>query len=193
MTIFVILFRNMIWFLYRKFFFLFQRYSAIYNKNTYINSPYVSRDTQIGNYVYIWYNTTITRAIIGNYCSIASHVSIGMGEHDLNQISTNAIFYTNPYEQLTAQDCILGNDVWVGVDSIIRRWVKIGNGAVIGANSFVNSDVPPYAIVAWSPARIIRFRFSERDIALIENSRWWDYSRDEAQKIIQDLTVKLHA
>ena len=74
------------------------------------------------------------------YVSIANNVTIGAGEHDLNKISTSSLFYDNAYDVLTEKDCIIGNDVWIGVDSIIRRGVTIGNGAIIGANSFVNQD-----------------------------------------------------
>lgn len=187
------LLRDIAGYFYRKLLFLFQRYTHIFQKSTYINSLYVSRDTKVGSYVYIGYNTSITRANIGNYCSIASNVSIGMGEHDLDGISTNSIFYENQYDELTKKDCIIWNDVWIGVDAIVRRGVTVGNGAVIGANSFVNKDIPPYAIVAWSPAKIIRYRFPDDQIALIEASKWWECPKDEAQKIFKELKNKIHA
>lgn len=104
-----------------------------------------------------------------------------MWEHDLDGISTNSIFYKNAYEKLTEKDCIIGNDVWIGVDVIIRRWIHIGNGAVIGANSFVNTDIPPYAIAVWSPAKIIRYRFPDEKIAIIEATKWWE--NDDIKKI----------
>lgn len=167
--------------------FFYRRYSLILTKNTYIHSKYVSRDTEIGDNTYVWTNTAITRAVVGNYCSIASNVSIGMGEHNLDKISTNSIFYENQYDELTKKECIIWNDVWIGVDAIIRRWVTIGNGAVIGANSFVNKDIPAYAIVAWSPAKIIRYRFTWEQIALIESSAWWNLWKDDAKKVFLGL------
>lgn len=193
MNIFMILFRDIARYFYGKLLYLFQRYSSIYKKNTYINSSSVSKDSQIGKYTYIGYNTAITRTTIGNYCSIASNVSIGMGEHDLDQISTNSIFYENQYEDLTKKDCSIGNDVWIGVDAIIRRWISIGNWAVIGANSFVNSDVPPYAIVAGSPAKVIRYRFTDAQITQIEDSQWWVHDKTEAKRIMEELTKGFHA
>lgn len=72
---------------------------------------------------------------------------------------------------------IIGNDVWIGVGSIIRRGVTIGNGAVIGANSFVNKDVPPYAFAVGSPARVIKYRFKKEMIEKIEESCWWQYEK----------------
>lgn len=52
----------------------------------------------------------------------------------------------------------IGNDVWIGMRSIIMPGVKIGNGAVIGAGAVVTKDVPDYAVVGGIPARVIRFR-----------------------------------
>lgn len=143
--------------------------------------------TEIGNYCYIGRYCYLTKVKIGNYCSIANNVSIGQGEHDLNKISTNSIFYENAFEELTQNDCEIGNDVWIGVDSIIRRGLKIGNGAVIGANSVVTKDVPPYAIVAGSPAKIIRYRFEQQKIELIEKSKWWELNFKEAKNKLINL------
>lgn len=155
---------------------------------TQIMSPsYISNDTIIGSYTYIGHNANITRAVIGNYCSIGNYVCIGPGEHDLTQLSTSHHFYTGPnwYDALTAQDCIIGNDVWIGVGAIIRRGVTVGNGAVIGANSFVNRDVPPFAVVAGCPARIIKYRFAPDKIKRLEKSHWWDMSPDAAAECMK--------
>jgi len=146
--------------------------------------------TSIGNYCYIGRYCYLTRVKIGNYCSIANNVSIGQGEHDLTKISTNSIFYDNAFTELTKGDCEIGNDVWIGVDSIIKRGIKIGNGAVIGANSVVTKDVPPYTIVVGSPAKIIRYRFDESKIKLIEDSKWWTIPYSDAKKIFQDMETK---
>lgn len=137
--------------------------------------------THIGKYCYI------TKTVIGNYCSIANNVSIGQGEHDLSKISTNSVFYENTYDELTKGNCTIGNDVWIGVDSIIKRGVRINNGVVIGANSVVTKDVPAYAIVVGSPAKVIRYRFTVKKIKLIEKSEWWNFSTFEAKKIFNEL------
>jgi acetyltransferase-like isoleucine patch superfamily enzyme len=148
----------------------------------------VSCDSEIGKYTYIGGNVGISKTQIGNYCSIANNVSIGNGEHLLDNISTSSLFYENPYEILTKDDCLIGHDVWIGADSIIRRGVKIGNGAVIGANSFVNKDVPDFAIVVGNPAKIIRYRFSPNKIQQIISSKWWEYDIEEAKNIIDKLS-----
>lgn len=158
----------------------------------YSERPWIDDKSIIGKYTYIGKNTCITKTTIGRYCSIANNVSIGMGEHDLQEISTNTIFYQqNPYDILTQKPCIIKNDVWIGVDSIIRRGVTIGNGAIIGANSFVNCDIPDFAIACGNPARIIRYRFSEKVQKIILESLWWEKYFLQAQKIIQKLKQEL--
>ena len=108
----------------------------------------------------------------------------------LKYVPLNGNQYENTFEELTKKECEIGNDVWIGVDSVVRRGVKIGNGAVIGANSVVTKDVPSYAIVAGSPAKIIRYRFEEEKIQLIENSKWWTTPPSEAKNIFQKLELK---
>lgn len=93
------------------------------------------------------------------------------------------------YHDLTKKDCIIKNDVWIGVNAVIRRGVTIGNGAVVGANSFVNKDVPDFAVVGGCPARIIKFRFDEETQKRIIASAYWDYAPEDAKKIIDSLDI----
>lgn len=82
---------------------------------------------------------------------------------------------------------IIGNDVWVGANVIIKQGVKIGTGAVIGANSLVLKDVPSYAVVYGSPARYVRMRFNEEQIKKIERSRWYEHDVVDAKRIIKGI------
>lgn len=151
----------------------------------------IDSNTSIGNYVFVGKNTHITKAKIGNYCSIANNVSIGHGEHDLKRLSTSTRFYENSYDELTSKPCNIGSDVWIGVGAVILRGVTIGNGAVVGANAVVTRDVPDFAIVAGVPARIIRYRFGDVSIGAINDSNWWDLDIDDARKVHKDLGEKL--
>lgn len=73
----------------------------------------------------------------------------------------------------------VGNNVWIGDAAILLSGVNVGDGAVIAAGAVVTRDVPPFAIVAGSPARVVRMRFAEDDIARIANLAWWDWSEEE--------------
>ena len=86
----------------------------------------------------------------------------------------------------------IGHDVWIGANAIILPGVsRIGNGAVIGAGSVVTKDVGPYEIVAGNPARAIRMRFDERQIAALESSRRWELDRHELADRIGELDAML--
>ena len=71
-------------------------------------------------------------------------------------------------------DIVVGNDVWIGFEAVILAGVKIGDGAIIGARAVVTKDVPPYTIVGGVPAKTIRKRFSDEDIATLMALKWWD-------------------
>ena len=146
-------------------------------------------DSEIGEYTYIGRYCDITLAKIGRYCSIGNFVVIGGGEHRLDRISTNFELYPDSQTgiELADRDLIIKNDVWIGTNAVIRRGVTIGNGAVIGANSFVNKDVPDYAIVAGTPARIVRYRFSDDVIQKILESKWWEKDKNDAIHALQEL------
>lgn len=123
--------------------------------------------------------------IFGNYCSIAQDVKIFRANHPLESFTLHPLFY-NPVmghvkeDLLVRKPIIIGHDVWIGANCIITPSVmKIGNGAVLGAGSVVTKDVPPYAVVAGNPAKIIKYRFNEYQIAQLEESKWWSLSKDE--------------
>lgn len=137
-------------------------------KNTSINGP----NTDI-----YAYKGTVK---IGNFCSIARNVSIQTYDHYHNRISTyfikHHIFKENWLDEITTKgDVIIGNDVWIGTHCVILSGVTIGDGAIIAANSVVNSDIPPYAIAAGSPAVVKKFRFNSDIISELNIIKWWDW------------------
>jgi len=142
----------------------------------------------VGAYTYIGKNCRVTRATIGRYCSIGDLCIIGPGEHLTDRVSTSTLLYDeNPFDILTRKPCTLGHDVWLGCQVTIRRGVTVGTGAVVGAHAFVNRDVPPFAIVAGVPARLVRYRFTVEQIAAIEASQWWNQDLREAREILRTL------
>ena len=116
------------------------------------------------------------------------------GDHKLDAISTYPFpIFNNGWESLydvnqlpIKGDIVVKNDVWFGYNSMVRNGVTIGNGAIIGANSFVVKDVPDYAIVAGNPAKIVKMRFDEKNIARLLEIAWWDW---DIEKINAKLPV----
>ena len=147
----------------------------------------IDEKTEIGNYNYVGRYSTITETKVGNYCSIASFVIIGPGEHPLDLFSTSprALDIVKLEYSLTKKETLIGNDVWIGAHAIILRGVQIANGAVIAAGAVVTRDVPAYAIVAGVPARVIRYRKSEEEIRQFEESKWWEYKPNELKMIVR--------
>jgi chloramphenicol O-acetyltransferase type B len=87
-----------------------------------------------------------------------------------------------------AGDTIIGNDVWVGSEAVIMPGVRIGDGAIIGTRSLVTRHVEPYAIVGGNPAKVLRKRFDDADIARLLELRWWDWSDAELREAMPILT-----
>jgi acetyltransferase-like isoleucine patch superfamily enzyme len=139
----------------------------------------------VGDFTYTSSNCTINNAKIGKLCSIGSDVKIGLGIHPSRDfVSTHPIFYsTRKQSQISfvkqslfkeTQHVIIGNDVWIGANSIVLDGVEIGNGAIISAGAVVNKNVPPYSIYGGVPAKLIKYRFDEGEIIFLQNLKWWD-------------------
>ena len=123
---------------------------------------------------------------IGRFCSIAAAVLIALGgEHHVDWVTTYpfpALFpdaKRYPGHPTTKGDVIIGNDVWIGYGATILSGVTIGNGAVIGARSMIASDVGAYQIAVGNPARPIRLRFAESEVASLQRIAWWDWPLEE--------------
>ena len=161
--------------------------------NDYYNDP---RDFEKNNVLY-QYPVNNDKLIIGKFCSIACKAKFLMtsGNHTMKSLAT----YTFPifYEEWGLDvnkvtdawdnkgDIVIGNDVWIGYDSIIMSGVKIGDGAIIGTRAIVTNDVPPYTIVGGVPAKVIKKRFSDNVILKLLNIKWWNWSYKKIQENIK--------
>ena len=117
------------------------------------------------------------KLVIGHYCSIADDVSILLGgEHRTDSVSTYPFssMYGREITAISRGPVVIEDDVWIGYGATVLSGVHIGQGAVIGACALVTSDVPPYAIVGGTPAKLIRWRFDETERRLASKI---DYSK----------------
>ena len=133
-----------------------------------------------GRYNYVAPLTGMYNVVLGSYCSIGPLTIFGGMEHSINWYSMSA----HLSKLGSAPKTKLGNDVWVGANCVIKAGITIGNGAVIGAHSFVNKDVPPYAVVVGSPAKVIKYRLTKELRNKLEEVRYWENSPQRAKKII---------
>jgi chloramphenicol O-acetyltransferase type B len=138
----------------------------------------------------------LTHLRIGKFCSIATDLTIIGYDHHHEWITTYPFLDKGvrpswsgtegiPYPQASEfgsnknrGDIIIGNDVWIGYDVKLFKGIEIGDGAVIGACSLVNKSVEPYTIVAGTPARPIRKRFNDAEIAALKRMGWWHWPKE---------------
>ena len=135
---------------------------------------------------------------IGSFCSIADNITIILGgNHRTDWITTFPFGHIFRDELEGANiaghprsngDIIIGNDVWIGRGATILSGIKIGDGAVIAANSTVTKDVQPYEIVGGNPARVIKKRFNEKITELLLKLKWWELPVDVIKNISQNLS-----
>lgn len=116
---------------------------------------------------------------IGKYCSIGKCKFVIDGDHDIKLASTYpfrefSMSEHAPMNHNPKSPPVIGNDCWICDDVVIYGGVKIGDGSVVAGNSVVTKDVPPYAVVAGNPARIVKYRFDEETIERFLELQWWN-------------------
>lgn len=149
---------------------------------------HIDRNSYVQNSVfgfgsYVGKDSVIKFTTVGNYCNLSWQLSIGGSNHNYKA----ACMYTASWwkrifnigeglEPIQMDDYTqIGSDVWIGSQANILRGVKIGHGAVVGAQSLVLEDVPPYSVVVGSPARIVKYRFDEETINRLLKIEWWSW------------------
>lgn len=162
---------------------------------TYYDDPVDPMGFEQNNVLFNWPEFG-DKLVIGKFCAIANGTKFIMGpaNHRISSISTypfhvfgGAWAEQTPehLEQLPRKgDIVIGNDVWLGQNSVIMPGVKIGDGAIVAAYSVVTRDVEPYTLVGGSPARPIKKRFDDEMTALLLQFRWWDRGSEELLELL---------
>jgi acetyltransferase-like isoleucine patch superfamily enzyme len=162
-----------------------------FGNHNYVGNGVSLESTSLGDHTYINANSTLRYCKIGKFCSIGSNVKAGLGIHPTHMISTHPSFYSKNKDFKTFSDqnyfqeyktITIGNDVWIGENAIIMGGLTIGDGAIIAAGALVTKDVEPYQVVGGIPAKHMKFRFSQKIIEDILNTRWWDLEEEWFEK-----------
>jgi virginiamycin A acetyltransferase len=138
------------------------------------------------------------RVVIGDYCSIARDVIFVVNEGHLPprgyrdyKVSTFPVAFVKKHGWRSRYDLPekrnfikVGNDVWFGIRATVLKGVTIGDGAIIGAGAVVTHDVPPYAVVAGVPSKILRYRYGQEQIKKLLKIAWWNW---DEQKIYDNM------
>lgn len=141
-------------------------------------------DCQVDRHSFVGYDCQLLNVEIGPFCSLGSRITIGGVAHPSHFVSTSPVFLSHKdsvkakfarHDYLPSIPTTLGADVWVGDGAFIKAGVNVGHGAIIGMGAVVTRDVPPYAVVAGNPARLIRYRFDEDVVQGLLHSAWWTW------------------
>lgn len=153
-------------------------------------------NTSLGEHSYIAVGSWTTCCNIGPFCSIGANVNMGLTKHSLEMISSSPIFQLHRNATgiswtdrdyapniLDTSTTTVEADVWVGSNALVMSGITLHTGCVVGAGAVVTHDVPPYAIVAGIPARIIRYRFPPEIIERLLEVKWWSLPDEKITKI----------
>jgi chloramphenicol O-acetyltransferase type B len=150
-----------------------------------IQTKCVLNATQIGRLSYVARETYLNEVNIGSFVSVGPRSLLGTGTHPLDLVSTAPVFYSTRRQCGTSYaradhvverlPITLGHDVWLGAHVFVGDGVTIADGAIVAAGSVVMKDVPPYAIVGGTPAKLIRPRFSAEIVARLLSLQWWHW------------------
>lgn len=155
-------------------------------------------ETEMGDYSYVANDSDVIYATIGKFASIASHVRINPGNHPMDRASQSHFTYRASryfpgepdeaafFDWRRAHAVTIGHDVWIGHGAVVLAGRSIGTGAVVAAGAIVTKDVPPYAIVAGNPARIVRARFPQVVADGMLALAWWDWDHARLRAALAD-------
>jgi len=173
-----------------------------------VESPLV----EVGDYTYyddpgdpeaferqnVLYHYGPERLVIGKYCALGQGATFIMNgaNHRMDGPSTFPFpimggAWAEHFDLITGLpargDTVVGNDVWLGYQTMVMPGVRIGSGAIVASGAVVVDDVPEYGIVGGNPARLIRKRFSDEEIERLLAVGWWDWPPEKVTRNVRSI------
>lgn len=181
----------------------------------YLHPEAVVQDSKLGRFVEIGEGTKVLESTLGDYSytsrfseiaysrlakfvNVAAFTRINPGEHPYHRASLHHFMYRSSYfwpeetdetfvfDWRRSRPVTIGNDTWIGHGAIIMKGVTVHDGAVVASNAVVTKDVPPYAIVAGTPAKIIKWRHAPLTAQRLQNLAWWDWDHETLRVALPD-------
>lgn len=169
----------------------FHKYNRIY-KGSYLYNVKLGKCTYVAG-------GKVSNTEIGSYSSIGPDTLLGgLGKHPTKLLSTHPAFYSSEkkagisFQSVDSfaefSNTLIGNDVWIGARAMVLDGITIGDGAIVAAGAIVTKDIPPYALAAGVPAKIIRYRFPDNVISELLGWKWWNLPFSVLQKLSEDFS-----
>lgn len=155
-------------------------------------------ESTLGDYSYTARFADIAYSHLGKFVNVAAFTRINPGEHPYHRASLHHFMYRSSYfwpEEIDesfvfdwrrSRPVRVGHDTWIGHGAIIMKGVTVHDGAVIASNAVVTKDVPPYAIVGGTPAKIIKWRHPPATAQRLQELAWWDWDHETLRKALPD-------
>jgi phosphonate metabolism protein (transferase hexapeptide repeat family) len=152
----------------------------------------------VGDYSYTARYADIAYSVLGKFVNVAAFTRINPGEHPYHRASLHHFMYRSSYYWAGEPDEVavfdwrrsrpvrVGHDSWIGHGAVIMKGVSVGNGAIIGASSVVTKDVPPYAVVAGAPARLVKWRHPHAVAERLQALAWWNWPHEQLRRALPD-------
>lgn len=155
-------------------------------------------ESVLGDYSYTARYADIAYSNLGKFVNVAAFTRINPGEHPYHRASLHHFMYRSSYywpqesdesavfDWRRSRPVSIGHDSWIGHGAVIMKGVTVGNGAIVGASSVVTKDVPPYAVVAGAPARLVKWRHPRAVAERFETLAWWDWTHEQLRIALPD-------